>query len=381
MYKIKQVVNMTGLEQYIRRAKLWFKAIVEQKMDTIEDLTDEFRSITNGEYARWRKSKVENLNVDKGWREIEQRIKFTSISRKSWFLQWQMAASIAVIFIVSAAVYILLQDINKPQDKNVISPGYSMAYLETGVGNQIELSQKDTILMLADSRLQIDSGAVVYGAIGKKNVDYHRISVPRNGEYFVQLSDGTKVWINSASSIGFMSEFTDNVRLVDLEGEAYFEVAKNPDKPFIVKTNHMNVHVLGTHFNIKAYTDDKYSYATLNEGKVRIQISDVVEDIVPNEQMILENKTGLTQRKIVDASIYSAWTKGKFVFKDEKLENILSDLARWYDLDIFYTNQSLKNERFSINVNRYDNIQTLLDHLELIGGINFEINQNALIIK
>jgi hypothetical protein len=372
---------MTGLEQYIRRAKLWFKAIVEQKMDTIEDLTDEFRSITNGEYARWRKSKVENLNVDKGWREIEQRIKFTSISRKSWFLQWQMAASIAVIFIVSAAVYILLQDINKPQDKNVISPGYSMAYLETGVGNQIELSQKDTILMLADSRLQIDSGAVVYGAIGKKNVDYHRISVPRNGEYFVQLSDGTKVWINSASSIGFMSEFTDNVRLVDLEGEAYFEVAKNPDKPFIVKTNHMNVHVLGTHFNIKAYTDDKYSYATLNEGKVRIQISDVVEDIVPNEQMILENKTGLTQRKIVDASIYSAWTKGKFVFKDEKLENILSDLARWYDLDIFYTNQSLKNERFSINVNRYDNIQTLLDHLELIGGINFEINQNALIIK
>lgn len=197
----------------------------------------------------------------------------------------------------------------------------------------------------------------------------------------MQLSDGTKVWMNSESTLKFKSKFTGKQRVVDLEGEAYFEVAKNPKKPFIVRTPNTFLKVLGTKFNVKAYANEDYTYTTLNEGKVKLIMDDKQQFLAPNEQIVFNKRTNEYETKVVDASIYSAWTNGRLVFKDERLEDILSSLSRWYGLSVFYKNVSIKEERFSISVNRYDEIQPLLNHLELTRDIHLRINKSALIVE
>jgi ferric-dicitrate binding protein FerR (iron transport regulator) len=189
------------------------------------------------------------------------------------------------------------------------------------------------------------------------------------------------VWVNSASSIGFKSRFDGKYRVVDLVGEAYFEVAKNAEQPFVVRTNNMDVRVLSTHFNIKAYPDETHTYATLNEGKIQVSKGELNEILAPGQQLSLNNSTKEFTREEVDASIYSAWVRGKFVFKDERLDDILNALSRWYDVKIFYQDQNLQDDRFSLSVNRYDDIETLLNHLRLIGGVDFEVNDGVLVVK
>jgi ferric-dicitrate binding protein FerR (iron transport regulator) len=181
--------------------------------------------------------------------------------------------------------------------------------------------------------------------------------------------------------LGFHSRFDGKERIVDLCGEAYFDVAKNPDQPFIVRTSEMDIKVLGTQFNVKAYADENYTYATLNKGKIRINSNELEIDLVPDEQFVFENITGNFKKKQVDADIYSAWVKGRIVFKDETLENIMLSIGRWYDIHVFYKNSALKEERFSISLNRYENISSLLEHIEMTESVQFEINDKALIVK
>jgi hypothetical protein len=296
---------------------------------------------------------------------------------------WQSAAAVLVIAILGSAGYILFEEFRSVEQEQIFMPGKSIAYLQVDNNKVIELNQVDTLLLFNKTKANLDSGRIVYSQAEstKEAIEYHKINVPRNGEYFVQLSDGTKVWVNSESSIGFKSRFDGKQRIVELSGEAYFEVAKNPDQPFIVRTDNMDIRVLGTHFNVKAYPDEEYTYATLNEGKIRVNKGELNEILAPNQQLALNNSTNEFSKQEVDASIYSAWVKGKFVFKDEKLEDILIALSRWYDIKIFYENARLKEDKFSISVNRYDDINVLLDHLQLTGGINFEISKNALIVK
>lgn len=237
--------------------------------------------------------------------------------------------------------------------------------------------------MFDESKIQLESGKILYSEreTAKKSNEYHKMIIPRNAEWKAVLSDGTKVWVNSETEIGYKVLFDNNKRIVDLKGEAYFEVAKDTNRPFIVRSKNMNIKVLGTHFNIKAYPDEDYTYATLNEGKVRVYKGEVQEDLLPNQQMVLNNGSKEFSTQTVDASIYSAWTKGKFLFRNERLEVILTSLSRWYDLKIFYQNPELQDDRFSIRVNRYDDIQTLLHHLELIGGLKFEVKNGALLVS
>lgn len=375
---------MRRLEKYIKKAETWSTAIInEESLDDQRELNEQ-QALTSGDYVNWRKQQIRQFDSELAWNRLLQRIDGTKqplIIRL--FQAWQSIAAVIVVVILGVAGILLLGDMEKQEFNNQIMPGQSTAYLQIDNGQKIDLTQKDTLLLFKDTQAQLDVGTIVYDTEEKvsKNNEYHKINVPRNGEFFVQLADGTKVWVNAASSIGFYTEFSEHTRTVELDGEAYFEVAKDLDRPFIVRTSKMNVRVLGTHFNVKAYKDEHYTYTTLNEGKVQVEKGQIKATILPNQQLVFENSSGKMETKEVDASIYSAWTQGKFIFKDERLETILSVLSRWYDLDVFYTNRQLKEERFSIRVNRYEDIERLLHHLEVTGGVNFEINQRALTVK
>jgi hypothetical protein len=375
---------MDSLKKYILKATDWSKGILFGDLDTDEmsaQDTKDFRELQSGQYEKWRIETNSLFDKEESLRDLKQQISPKSRSKIIRLMQyWQSAAAILIIAALAYGGYFIYQDLQNSQE---VLPGRSMAYLEVDNTERIELTHVDTLLSFKESHVKLDSGKVVYSGkeVIKERSEYHKINVPRNAEFYVQLSDGTKVWINSESNIGFKSKFEENRRVVDLVGEAYFEVAKDPEKPFIVRTNNMDVRVLGTHFNIKAYPDEDYTYATLNEGRIRVYEDDIQEDLEPNQQLVLNNANKEYSTQKVDASIYSAWVKGKFHFKNERLEVILTALARWYDLKVFYENPALKDDRFSVRVNRYDDIEKLLHHIELTGGIEFEINKGALIVK
>lgn len=369
------------IEKYIKKAEEWSKIILSEKGAVSDKDQKVFESIKSGEYARWRKSNINRFDKQAVKKRVDA-IRKSSSSKVIRIPQWwNSVAAVFVIGMLAAGGYWLYTDMQKIEDQ-MIMPGSSIAYLEIDNKKKIELVSKDSLLLFQAASAQLDSGKIVYDVSDtqKEEVEYHKINVPRNGEFFVQLSDGTKVWVNSDSKLGFNSKFVDDKRIVDLQGEAYFEVAKNPNKPFIVRTTNANIKVLGTMFNVKAYKDDMYTYATLNEGKVQVGKGEINEILQPNEQLAINNRTAEYSKRNVDASIYSAWAQGKLRFKDERLEDIMNDLGRWYDVSIFYPYEELKDMRFSISINRYDNIELLLNQMELTNKIRFELNEKAVVV-
>jgi len=257
-----------------------------------------------------------------------------------------------------------------------------MAYLEIGNKEKIALNVNDTLILNNREKIIVDSGRIQYNgnSIAKKS-EYYTIVVPKHGEYKVELSDGTKVWLNSDTKLKYLSKFSSNKRIVELRGEAYFEVVKNPNKPFIVRTDKMDITVLGTHFDINAYPENKNTIATLNEGKIKITSNNISDILTPNQQFIINNETGEYHKRNVNPSIYSSWVNGCFVFKDERLEDILNAVSRWYDIAVFYTNPEYKDIRYSMNINRYKDIKDLLKYLEYTNSVHFKVSKHTLIVE
>lgn len=370
------------VEKYIKKAEEWSKIILTDEGEVAKEDKAIFESVKTGEYANWRQSNMNRFDKTGIKKQIDHQLQINKVRKVNFTKWWNSVAAVLVVGVLAGAGYLLYSDMQQVSEELIV-PGSSMAYLEINNSSKIELTAKDSLLLFQQSKAQLDSGRIVYSETdGKKEkIEYHRINVPRNGEFFVQLSDGTKIWVNADSKLGFKSKFTGKQRVVDLEGEAYFEVAKNPDKPFIVRTAKADVRVLGTHFNVKAYADEDYTYATLNEGKVSVSVNNKQEILKPNEQLKIDNANSEYSKLEVDASIYSAWANGRLVFKDERLEDILISLSRWYDVSVFFQSSKLKDRKFSISINRYDDIQLLLTQIELTNRVKFEMNKNAIIVS
>jgi transmembrane sensor len=210
---------------------------------------------------------------------------------------------------------------------------------------------------------------------------YNTISTPRGGQFEVALPDGTKVWLNAASSLRFPTAFTGKERDVELTGEAYFEVAKNKDLPFHVTSAGQVIEVLGTHFNINAYTDEKSIKTTLFEGSVRVAKNLKSAMLKPGEQSIVSNDDANTIRIAddVDADEVLAWKNGKFYFNDADVETVMRQVSRWYDVDIEYKGKS-SADRFTGNFTRDLNLSKTLKLLEFT-GINFKIEGRKIIVQ
>lgn len=218
---------------------------------------------------------------------------------------------------------------------------------------------------------EIKNGELVYN----NNADHivqNTLSTPRGQLFKIMLPDGTKVWMNANSSLSYPSKFTGSERSVELHGEAYFEVSKNPEQPFIVKTAEQQIKVLGTHFNISAYDNDIVTQTTLVEGKVEVQHQQQKIVLTPNQQAISKGST--LNKKNVDATEYITWRDGYFSFHNATPNEIMQQLARWYDLSVRLDNSEI-NERFSGKINKQMNLQEILTVLQT-AGLNFDIVQN-----
>lgn len=204
---------------------------------------------------------------------------------------------------------------------------------------------------------------------------YNRLTTPRGGQYRIVLPDGTKVWLNAASSLRFPSSFSGSERRVELTGEAYFEVAKNREMPFRVVSGDQVVEVLGTHFNISAYPEEATVSTTLLEGSVRVSRTGSGDSrlLEPGEQSEVGGDGIRVER--VDAGRAVAWKNGYFVFSHESIGSIMRKISRWYDIDIAYKGD-VTRERFVGLVSRFENVSAVLEMLQLTGSVRFDIQSS-----
>ncbi|MDB4925982.1 FecR family protein [Mucilaginibacter sp.] len=204
------------------------------------------------------------------------------------------------------------------------------------------------------------------------------LTTPKGGQYIVVLPDGTKVWLNAASSITYPLVFQAHERKVQITGEAYFEVTKDPDKPFKVLSGKQQVEVLGTHFNINSYADEPIIKTTLLEGKVKVTAGQNQALLMPGEQAQLA-ATGLTVNQNVNLEEATAWKNGYFVFDHERIESVMRKISRWYDVEITYRGP-ISKDWFGGSVSRDKNAAELLGKLELTGQIHFKIEGRRVIV-
>lgn len=266
--------------------------------------------------------------------------------------------------------------------KNDVSPGGNKATLRLADGSVIMLDEtKNGILTQQGTAniIKID-GKLLYDITPEKinQVVYNTISTPKRGQYQLELSDGTLVWLNASSSIHFPTSFVGKERRVEITGEAYFEVAKDANKPFIVSVNSSEVQVLGTHFNINAYSDEDEVRTTLLEGSVKFVDGNNSSFLEPGQQSQLTKDRNVRVIKDVDVNGVVAWKNGQFNFDNAGIESIMRQLSRWYDVDIEYKGKT--DDIFVAEMSRNIKLSDVLKALELTGRVKFEIEGNKIIV-
>jgi ferric-dicitrate binding protein FerR (iron transport regulator) len=280
-----------------------------------------------------------------------------------------------------------------------IAPGGNKAMLTLANGSTIVLdsAQDGTLAQQGTTKIiKLDGGALAYRAatdskgqatdqaIGQTG--YNTIATPRGGQYRIILPDGSKVWLNAASSLRFPAAFTGGERTVELKGEAYFEIAKNAEKPFHVRVpaggtggEDMDVEVLGTSFNVMAYANEEKIHTTLLEGKVKVKQGVLAENLSPGRQATVDQTTHAMEVTEGNIDQAVAWKDGLFRFKETDIRELMRQVERWYDVEVVYRT-TRGDQDFTGVVSRDKNVSTLLQMLELTGTVHFRIEGKKIIV-
>lgn len=320
-------------------------------------------------FKRFRKSK----------REKERRL-----------LVYRVAGVAAVLLVVlGVAVYSWIRKETGPENMaqlvEVLSPGSSRATLILAGGREVHLNDSMHLEIKEQMAMIKVKGDEVYYSEDAEYADssdlqpsINKVVTSRGGEYKLVLSDGTKVWLNADSRFEFPSKFVGQERCVYVEGEVYFEVAKDVSHPFVVTTKQAKVRVLGTSFNVRAYPDEIYR-TTLLEGCVEVLYKKDVVKLQPHEQWILDEGVGRVAP--VNVRMAASWKNGSFAFDDEPLLNVFQELERWYDVHVFIANEEIREMKFTGIFPRYANMDKVLNIVELATGVSCKVNNRTIVIS
>ncbi len=266
--------------------------------------------------------------------------------------------------------------------KNDVSPPTERAILALADGSKLMLDKvkNGTVINQGGAKVLKTTGKVAYNPVNNINATaFNTLTTPRGGHYQVELPDGTEVWLNAASSIRYPTSFTGNKRVVEITGEAYFEVAKNKKMPFIVKVNHSEVRVYGTHFNVMAYNDESAVKTTLLEGSVKCTSGNSSCMLKPGEQAELDKSGQYKVSTGVDVNDAVAWKNGLFHFENDDIESIMRQISRAYNVDVVYNKKT--NDHFFAEIPLKSQLSDVLKVLELTGKVHFDIQGRQVIVN
>lgn len=373
-------------------------------------ITPDELCLLNEWYRSFDDSEVEIVAEDINGQLISDRIRIRILKtiqeakKAKQIKKWRIpAVAASIILLLTAAIYFFLNQsssaekqkataIVSPTLSNDIVPGGNKAVLTLDDGTTIILDSAANGIISTQGNIEVEkleNGLLAYTINGKtitesEDAFYNTITTPRGGQYRITLSDGTKVWLNAASSIRFPIVFMGNERKVTVTGEAYFEVAHNTAKPFKIKAADSEVEVLGTHFNINAYDDEAAIKTTLLEGKVKVlalsnQNGVQTKFLTPGQQSIIAKSGSINVLSNADTEEAVAWKNGRFQFKSADLKSIFRQISRWYNVDVEYKGDM--DLRFTGQLTRSDNVSKVFEKLKLTGEVNFKIEGKKIIVS
>ena len=367
-------------EEEMSRLRVWLDEN-ERHQRVLEELRDKDvfqREI--GEYV--------SCDTSRRWGQLKEAMEEPVRKGRSLLKVWGAVAAVVVAF-VGGLLYWQMTGSPQPEVKQVaiarIEQGGMRAVLITETGQQVVLQGlKDTCLNITGTEtLNIrEDGSLKYSLSALSSMsEWHTLRIPKGGEYKIVLDDGTEIWLNSASELKYPAHFVGNERRVQLTGEAYFQVARNEAAPFIVETRDMDVKVLGTSFNVSVYEDEESCHATLVEGRVEVNDKVNGEKVVltPGKQALLRGGE-MTVRE-VNTKLYTLWRLDRFTFASEDMEGVIRKLSRWYNVDFFFANSSMKQKRFTGSLPKYADISQVLKMIEMTTDIKFEIKEHTIMIQ
>jgi len=326
---------------------------------------------------------VDQYDANALWKRIEQQLH----SNKRRVLQmWGSVAAVLVIGLsVSISIWMFNQTLTQPLAlQDIAQPGSPKAILTLSDGEKIDLQQASQFSITKEKGHVIIKDSTDKISYTKKDsheevLKYNTINIPRGGEYTMELNDGTEVWFNSETEMRFPVNFIGITREVELlNGEAYFKVAHNAQKPFIVHTYKGDIEVLGTSFNVSAYRDDAFMATTLVEGRVKVRSQKKSVIIEPGTQAVVTMDDGSIVTKEVDAALYTSWVNGVFEYENATLEYICQKLGRWYDVDFEFIDEQIKNLHFTGAAKRYNSIEQICTMIEKTTNVKFNTEDDKI---
>lgn len=330
---------------------------------------------------------INTINEDSAWNKVRSKFPAKTVKLMPRLLRYA-AVLLLPMFLLAGGIFYYAKN-NQPVALSLAklqATDHHKAILILADGSEVELSDhpnKQLADVAGTSITNNNKELLSYKADGSATGEqvFNKLIIPRGAEYKLALADGTTVMINSASVLRFPVNINAaNSRDVYLEkGEAYFKVAKNPNKPFIVHANGMDVKVLGTTFNVNTYA--KTIRATLVEGKVEAKsANNQITVLSPNQQAIFDQQTNALIKANVDVMPYVAWANGKIVFEEATLDEVMDQLSLWYDYDVELQSEKIKQIHFSGEIERYSDIKVILNIIEQTGGVKFSIKNRRIYV-
>ena len=378
------------IDQYIQgdlsgadRAELikWLEASPEHAKQFRKILQAEMRVSAAGKWQR----------LDQVQERVWKRITLTLENRRKRLYLWGMRVASMVVVLIGIIFVWQIQQKSTVEFVPVASvlqaeSGSPKAILVMNTGETIELKKGETrrvANIFGVGVIQDSTGGVRFEDRGEmeEEIGKSTIVVPEKGEYFVVLGDGTKVWINSGSELEFPNRFCGDIREVKLKGEAYFEVASNPQKLFYVLAGETKVRVLGTAFNVLAYQDDLQTEVALLRGKVSFDVADKAYVLTPGEIATLDRESGKTIIRKGDVAAIVDWKAGRFNFEDMPLEELTVKLSRWYGVTFIFDDEEAKKLRFSGAVTKYRTLDYMLGMIEKTTDVSFELKEDKVVVS
>lgn len=335
--------------------------------------------------------KKHKKEVEYEWRMLKKRISRNTIKRRLFrYSQW---AAVILIPLFVTIIYFVISE-NRPDREelvtNCIPKNINTDVIITLADGEKVIINKDTIISKEFDSGVLKSNKDTISFISKlENIksepieqkinNKNRIEIPRGAEYFVTLEDGTKIHLDAFSTLVFPEKFSQNKREVELYGHGYFEVAHDSDRPFIVRAGNMRVKVLGTEFDFRSYKDEP-KQTVLVSGKVEISNYCERYEMRPNQRVVIDDEGDMKIDK-VNVCPYIAWRFNRIMFINKDLESIMKSLRRWYNINYVFLSEELKTESFTIDIEKYEGVDKVLDALEKTRKVRFVYRDNILYVN
>ena len=355
---------------------------LDQLLDD-QSLQDVYKELSDRGYLKKQFMEYEKYSSQKAYCEFKER---RGHSGRIRIVRW--VAVVAAVWVLALGVTLWMTFGKKenvaplPVASKIIPAGEKKATLTLADGTEVHV-EEITAQILQEKGMNIEyrNGEIVYHKSEEKTTEvvYNKLEVPRGGECMIKLDDGTKVWVNAETKLKYPVAFVGDRREVVLEGEAFFDVAKN-EKPFIVETSFGDVRVLGTAFGISAYASESESYTTLVRGKVSVEREGGEPVVILPGEQVVTSKDGKMIKQQVDVEEFVGWKDGIYVFKEKSLGEIMKTLERWYNISVDFQDKSLVDLPFTGNLKRYDDINVFFDALTRTGDMKYRVKGNQVIL-